>query len=52
MQLNKFRYGRVVMVTDWVSHSPSQGVFPRWTLSNSCEEYEVDGGDTFGHGVS
>jgi hypothetical protein len=40
------------MVTYSVSHSLSQGEFPRWTLSKSCEEYEVDGGDTFGHGVS
>jgi hypothetical protein len=37
-------------VTYWVSHSSSQVVFPRWTLSKSCEEDEVDGGKTFGHG--
>jgi len=38
-------------VTYWVSRSLSQGVFPRWALSNSCGEYEVDGGKTFGHDV-
>jgi hypothetical protein len=51
MQLAKFRYGRVVKVTYWVSHSSSQGVFPRWTLSKSCKEDGMDGGKTFGHGV-
>jgi hypothetical protein len=51
MQLAKFRYGRVVMVTYWVSHSLSQGVFPRWTFCKPCKEDEVDGGKTFGHGV-
>jgi hypothetical protein len=51
MQLAKFRYGRVVKVTYWVSLSSSQGVFPRWTLSKSCKEDGVDGGKTFGHGV-
>jgi hypothetical protein len=39
------------MVTYWVDHSPSQGVFPKKTLSNSCKEHEVDGGVTSGHGV-
>jgi hypothetical protein len=48
----KFKYGRVVMVPYWVDQSPSQGVFPKKTLSKSCNEYEVDGGMTFGHGVS
>jgi hypothetical protein len=47
----KFKYGRVVMVPYWVDQSPSQGVFPKKTLSKSCNEYEVDGGMTFGHGV-
>jgi hypothetical protein len=28
MQLAKFRYGRVVMVTYWVNHSPSKECFP------------------------
>jgi hypothetical protein len=31
------------MVTYWVDHSLSQGVFPKWTLSKSCSECEVDG---------
>jgi hypothetical protein len=39
------------MVPYWVGQSPSQEVFPKKTLSNSCSEYEVDGGMTFGHGV-
>ena len=47
MQLAKFRYGRVVKVAYWVSHSSSQGVFPKWALSKPCEEDEVDGGKTF-----
>jgi hypothetical protein len=47
----KFKYGRVVMVPYWVDQSPSQGVFPKNTLSKSCSEYEVDGGVPFGHGV-
>ena len=51
MQLAKFRYGRVVKVLYWVSHSSSQGVIPRWTLYKSCKENEVDGDKTFGHGV-
>jgi hypothetical protein len=38
------------MVTYWVNHFPIEGVFPRWTISKSCEEYEVDGGNTFGYG--
>jgi hypothetical protein len=38
-------------VTYWVSHSSSQGVIPRWTLSKPCKEDEMDGGKTFGHGV-
>jgi hypothetical protein len=37
-------------VTYWVSHSSSQGVFPRWTLSKSCEEDEVDGVRLLGMG--
>jgi hypothetical protein len=51
IKFSKFKYGRVVMVPYWVGQSPSQGVFPKKTLSNSCSEYEVDGGMTFGHGV-
>jgi hypothetical protein len=51
MQLAKFRYGRVFKVTYRVSHSSSQGVFPKWTLSKSFKEDGVDGGDTFGHEV-
>jgi hypothetical protein len=30
---------------------PSQGVFPKKTISKSCSEYEVDGGMNFEHGV-
>jgi hypothetical protein len=39
------------MVPCWIDQSPSQGVFPKKTLSKSCSEYEVDGGVTFGYGV-
>jgi hypothetical protein len=39
------------MVPYWVGQSPSQGVFPKKTLYKSCNEYEVDGGMTFGYGV-
>jgi hypothetical protein len=39
------------MVPYWVSQSPSQGMFPKKTLSRSCDEYEVDWGMNFGHGV-
>jgi hypothetical protein len=39
------------MGTYWVNHSSIQGVCPRWTLSKSFKEGEVDGGKTFGHGV-
>jgi hypothetical protein len=39
------------MVPHWVGQSPSQGVFPKKTLSRPCSEYEVDGVNTFGHGV-
>jgi hypothetical protein len=39
------------MVPYWIDQSPIQGVFPKKTLFNSCSEYEVDGGMTFGHGV-
>jgi hypothetical protein len=46
-----FKYGRVVMVPYWVDQSPSQGMFPKKTLSKSCNEFEVDGGAKFGHGV-
>jgi hypothetical protein len=49
MQLAKFMYGSVVEVTYWVSHSSSQGVFPRWILSKSRKEDGVDGGKK--HGV-
>jgi hypothetical protein len=51
MELAKFRYGRVVKVTYWVSHSSSQGMCSRWTFSKACKEDEVDGGNTFEHGV-
>jgi hypothetical protein len=47
----KLKYGRVFMVLYWVDQSLSQGVFPKKTLSNSHSEYEVDGVNTFGHGV-
>jgi hypothetical protein len=39
------------MVPYWVGQSPSQGMFPKKTLSRPCSEYEVDWGSTFGHGV-
>jgi hypothetical protein len=39
------------MVPYWVGQSPSQGMFPKKTLSRSCSECEVDGGMIFGHGV-
>ena len=39
------------MVPYWVDQSPSQGMFPKKILSKSCNEYEVDGGVNFGHGV-
>ena len=39
------------MVSYWVGQSPSQGVFPKKTLSMPFSEYEVDEGRTFGHGV-
>jgi hypothetical protein len=39
------------MVPYWVSQSPSQGMFPKRTLSRSCDEYDVDWGKTFGPGV-
>jgi hypothetical protein len=32
------------MVTYWVCQSPSQGNFPKKTLSRPCNEYEVDWG--------
>jgi hypothetical protein len=35
----------------WVSQSPSQGMFPKKTLSRSCDEYEVDWKKTSRHGV-
>jgi hypothetical protein len=34
----------------WVGQSPSQGMFPKKTLSRPCSEYEVDGGRTLGLG--
>jgi len=37
IKLAKFKYGRVVMVSYWVDHSPSQRMFPKRTLSNSCK---------------
>jgi hypothetical protein len=39
------------MVPYWVSQSPSHEMFLKRTLSRSCDEYEVDWGNTFGHGV-
>jgi hypothetical protein len=39
------------MVPYWVGQSPSQGMFPKKTLSRPCSEYEVDGGRNFGNGV-
>jgi hypothetical protein len=51
ISFSKFRYGRGIMVPYWVSQSPSQGMFPKKTLSRSCDEYEVDLGNTFGHGA-
>jgi hypothetical protein len=47
----KFRYGRGFKVPYWVGQSPSQGMFPKKTLSRSCNEYEVDLGKTLGNGV-
>jgi hypothetical protein len=38
------------MVPYWVGQSPSQGKFPKKTLSKSCSEYWVDMGSTFGYG--
>jgi hypothetical protein len=38
------------MVPYRVDQSPSQGMCPKNTLSKSCNEHEVDGGKTFGHG--
>jgi hypothetical protein len=51
IKFSKFKYGRVFMVPYWVDQSPSQGMFPKKTLSKSCKEYEVNVGMTFGHGV-
>jgi hypothetical protein len=51
IKFSKFKYGRVVMVPYWVDQSPSQGMFPKKTLSKSCNEYEADGGKTFGNEV-
>jgi hypothetical protein len=39
------------MLLYWVDQSPSQEMFPKNTLSISCDKYEVDGGMNFGHGV-
>jgi len=39
------------MVPYWVGQSPSQGIFPKKTLSRSCNEYELDWGSTLGHRV-
>ena len=38
------------MVIYWVDHSPSKGVFPKWTLFKSCSECEVDGVRLLGMG--
>jgi hypothetical protein len=43
IKLSKFKYGMVVMVLYWVGQYPSQGVFPKKTLSKSCDGYEVEG---------
>jgi hypothetical protein len=40
------------VVPYWVDQFPSQGVFPKKTLSESCNVYEVNGGMDFGYGVS
>jgi hypothetical protein len=39
------------MVPYWVGQSLSQGMFPKITLSRSCNEYEVDQGNILGNGV-
>jgi hypothetical protein len=39
------------MVSYCVGQSPSQGMFPKKTLSRPCNEYKVDSGKTLGHGV-
>ena len=39
------------MVPYWVGEFPSQGVFPKKTPSKLSNEYEVNGGMHFGHGV-
>jgi hypothetical protein len=39
------------MVPYWVDQSPSQGVFPKKTLSKSCNDMRWMGVMTFGHGV-
>jgi len=51
IQFFEFKYGRVFMVTYWVDHSLSQGVFPNRTLSKPCKEYDMDGVLIYGHGV-
>jgi hypothetical protein len=51
IKIFKFRYGRGVMVPYWVGQSPIQGMFPKKTLSISCNEYEVDWENNHGHGV-
>jgi hypothetical protein len=38
------------MVPYWVDQSPSR-VFPKKTISKSCNESKVDGGMNFGYGV-
>jgi hypothetical protein len=38
------------MVPYWVGQSQSQGMFPKKTLSRSCNEYEVDWGRLLGMG--
>jgi hypothetical protein len=50
MKVAKFRYGRVDKAIYWVNHPLIQGVFPSEPPFKPCEE-EVDGGNTFGHGV-
>jgi hypothetical protein len=51
IKFSKFKYGRIFMVPYWVDQCPSQRVFPKKTPSNLSNEYEVNGGMHFGHGV-
>jgi hypothetical protein len=40
-----------ILTPYWVGQSPSQGMFPKKTISKSYSEYEVDWRSTFGHGA-